>query len=301
MESAALLRSFNCSVGSLSHVQSILKRPCMVAVHNVSSPTLSKSRNQGFALGGKLASSPIRREGMTVSCANTLETTLTTMSDDGRQQGSDNKNPLPRATFPSGFEALILEVCDETEVAELKLKVGDFEMHLKRNIGAAEIPMAVDYHATYAPVSSSPTSEAAPAPALPPPPPPPPPPPRLPLPPKSSTEKMSPFVNVSAEQSAKLAALEASGFSEYVFVKSPKVGLFQRSRTHKGVRKPLNCKEGDVIREGQVICYVDQFGTILPVRSDVDGEVLKYLFNEGDPVGYGDPIMAVLPSFHDIE
>lgn len=53
----------------------------MVAVHNVSSPTLSKSRNQGFALGGKLASSPIRREGMTVSCANTLETTLTTMSD----------------------------------------------------------------------------------------------------------------------------------------------------------------------------------------------------------------------------
>ncbi|KAE9451535.1 hypothetical protein C3L33_16569, partial [Rhododendron williamsianum] len=277
MESAALLRSFNCSVGSLSHVQSILKRPCMVAVHNVSSPTLSKSRNQGFALGGKLASSPIRREGMTVSCANMLETTLTTMSDDGGQQGSHNKNPLPRATFPSGFEALILEVCDETEVAELKLKVGDFEMHLKRNIGAAEVPMAVDYHAAYAPVSSSPTSEAAPAPSLPPPPPPPPPPP---LPSKSSTEKMSPFVNVSAEQSAKLAALEASGFSEYVFVKSPK---------------------GDVIREGQVICYVDQFGTVLPVRSDVDGEVLKYLLNEGDPVGYGDPIMAVLPSFHDIE
>ncbi|XP_058183918.1 uncharacterized protein LOC131301576 isoform X2 [Rhododendron vialii] len=294
MESAALLRSLNCSVGSLSHVQSILKRPCMVALHNVSSPTLSKSRNQSFALGGKLAS-PIRQEGMTVSCANTLETTSMTMSDDGVRQGSHNKNPLPRATFPSGFEALILEVCDETEVAELKLKVGDFEMHLKRNIGAAEVPMAVDYLTTYAPVSSSPTSEAAPAPSLPPPPPPP------PLPPKSSTEKMSPFVNVSAEQSAKLAALEASGCSEYVFVKSPKVGSFQRSRTHKGVRKPLNCKEGDVIREGQVICYVDQFGTVLPVRSDVDGEVLKYLFNEGDPVGYGDPIMAVLPSFHDIE
>ncbi|KAH7841160.1 hypothetical protein Vadar_026430 [Vaccinium darrowii] len=292
MESAAVLRSFNCSVGSVSHVQSILKRPCMVAVHSVSWPT-SKSQTQGFALCGRLASSPTRREGMIASRASTLETTLATMSDDGEQHGSHKKNPLPRATFPSGFETLILKVCDETEVAELKLKVGDFEMHLKRNIGAPEVPMAVASHTTYAPVSSSPPASSSPtieSPNASPPPP----------PPKSLKEKTSPFVNVSAEQSAKLAALEASGFTEYVFVKSPKVGSFHRSRTHKGVRKPLNCKEGDVIREGQVICYIDQFGTVLPVRSDVDGEVLKYLFNEGDPVGYGDPIMAVLPSFHDI-
>ncbi|PWA96266.1 Biotin/lipoyl attachment [Artemisia annua] len=56
---------------------------------------------------------------------------------------------------------------------------------------------------------------------------------------------------------------------------------------------------GDVIKEGKTICYLDQFGTELPVKSDVDGEVIKILFDDGEAVGYGDPLIAVLPSFHD--
>lgn len=99
-------------------------------------------------------------------------------------------------------------------------------MHLKRNIGAPEVPMAVASHTTYAPVSSSPPASSSPtieSPNASPPPPPP--------PPKSLKEKSSPFVNVSAEQSAKLAALEASGFTEYVFVKSPKVSIVRASFT----------------------------------------------------------------------
>ncbi|MFS8012942.1 hypothetical protein Hanom_Chr14g01326951 [Helianthus anomalus] len=38
---------------------------------------------------------------------------------------------------------------------------------------------------------------------------------------------------------------------------------------------------GSVIKEGQTICYLDQFGTELPVKSDVDGEVIKFLVNDG--------------------
>ncbi|KAE9588834.1 putative biotin/lipoyl attachment [Lupinus albus] len=59
------------------------------------------------------------------------------------------------------------------------------------------------------------------------------------------------------------------------------------------------CK-GDLIKEGQVLGYLEQFGTSLPVKSDVAGEVLKLLFQDGDAVGYGDPLIAVLPSFHNI-
>ncbi|PNX78799.1 biotin/lipoyl attachment domain-containing protein, partial [Trifolium pratense] len=58
---------------------------------------------------------------------------------------------------------------------------------------------------------------------------------------------------------------------------------------------------GDVIKEGQVIGYIDQFAAGLPIKSDVAGEVLKLLVEDGDPVGYGDPLIAVLPSFHDIK
>ncbi|CAL5349192.1 unnamed protein product [Camellia sinensis] len=46
--------------------------------------------------------------------------------------------------------------------------------------------------------------------------------------------------------------------------------------------QPPICKEGDVIKEGQVIGFLDQFGTELPVKSDVAGEVIKLLFNDGE-------------------
>ncbi|THG10597.1 hypothetical protein TEA_012344 [Camellia sinensis var. sinensis] len=255
------------SVGTVSLVRSVLERPCMVAVHNATWPTLSRSHIQGLTFGGSI---PIRREGMVVSCIKASETVVAAKSDvpsDSQPQRPLEKNGQRRATFPNGFEELVLEVCDETEIAELKLKVGDFEMHLKRNIGAAHAPLPVVSPTTPPPIPSKPMIESAAAS------------PPTPLP-KSSTEKISPFSNVSVEKSSKLAALEASGASGYVLMSSP---------------------TGDVIKEGQVIGFVDQFGTELPVKSDVAGEVLKLLFNDGEAVGYGDPLIAVLPSFHGIE
>lgn len=56
-----------------------------------------------------------------------------------------------------------------------------------------------------------------------------------------------------------------------------------------------------MIEEGQVIGFLDQFGTQLPVKSDVAGEVLKVLYSDGEAVGYGDPLIAVLPSFPGIK
>ncbi|XP_057509931.1 uncharacterized protein LOC130792416 isoform X3 [Actinidia eriantha] len=283
MESAAVLRSFNYSVGTVSRVRSIHKRPFMVAVHNVSWPTLSKSHIQGFALGGRLVSYPTKREEVVVSCVMKSETTVGTDSDDSRPQELLEKNSLRGATFPNGFEALVLQVCDETEIAELKLKVGDFEMHLKRDMSATISPTPAVSPLT-PPVYSSPIIESAPV-------------SEPSASPKSSTEKISPFANVSEKKSAKLAALEAFGPSGYVLVPSPIVGSFRKGRTVKGRKLPPACLEGHVIKEGQVIGFLDQFGKELPVRSDVAGEVLKVFFDEGDAVGYGDPLIAVLPSF----
>ncbi|PSS33274.1 Biotin carboxyl carrier protein of acetyl-CoA carboxylase [Actinidia chinensis var. chinensis] len=282
MDSAAVLRSFSYSASAVSHVRSVLERPCMVAAHNATWPTISRSHIQGAAFSEKLVSNPVKRGGMIVSCLKKSETTGAVKSDDSQPQGSLEMNYLQRATFPNGLEALVMEVCDETEVAELKLKVGDFEMHLKRNVGVTEAPM---------PVASSTPPPPESSPASPPPPP----------PPRSSTEKNNPFTNVCAQKSAKLPALEASGTSGYVLVLSKTVGSFRRSRTVKGNKRPPICEVGDLIKEGQVIAYVEECGTELPVKSDMAGEVLKLLFDEGEAVGYGDPIVAVLPSFHGIE
>ncbi|KAJ7963908.1 Biotin carboxyl carrier protein of acetyl-CoA carboxylase [Quillaja saponaria] len=287
MESSATIRSFQYSVGTISHARSFIEKPGTVPMHNGSWTSPRKLNIQGLVHGGKLVYSLRKQKGILVSCVKTSEAIKAVNSNDIRQDSLEKRTLWP-ATFPNGFEALVLEVCDETQIAELKVKVGDFEMHLKRNVGATIAPMSSISPTTPPPIPTEPMVKSA-ADALP------------PSPPKSSPEKSSPFINIPLEKSSKLAALEASGSYAYVLVSSPTVGSFRRGRTVKGKKQPPICKEGDVIKEGQVIGYLDQFGTELPVKSDVAGEVLKLLFQDGEAVGYGDPLIAVLPSFHDIK
>nr|CDR89226.1 Biotin carboxyl carrier protein [Pisum sativum] len=290
MESTAAIRSFHHPIGIISHVRSSIDRAAVVSCHKVRRNS-SNGLFQHLTNGEKRVYSHSRGKKTLVSCAKTVEPINTTKSDassDSTLQNSLEKKSLQTATFPNGFEALVLEVCDETEIAELKLKVGEFELHLKRNIGATNAPSSNISQTIPPPIPSKPMDETAPA---------------TPqsLPPTSSPEKTNPFANVSLQKSSKLTALEASGINTYVLISAPTVGLFQRGRIIKGRMLPPNCKEGDVIREGQVIGYLNQFGAAYPIKSDVAGEVLKLLVDEGDPVGYGDHIVAVLPSFHDIK
>ncbi|XP_075111110.1 uncharacterized protein LOC107795053 isoform X2 [Nicotiana tabacum] len=289
MESAAVLRSFHHSVGTTSHMRSVIEMPGVIPMNNVAFSKPTKLPLKGSSNGAKLVSSTNKHSRLILSCAKTSETTVTTKSGavltDSHQKVSTEKSPLPTATFPKGFEALITEVCDDTEVAELKLKIGDFELHLKRNIEAPIVPAPVVSTPPLPSASKPSTASTAAAPAT--------------SPGKSSSEKISPFTNVAAEKSMKLAELQTTGASGYVLVSCPTVGSFRRARTLKGKKQPPACKEGDVIKEGQIIGFLDQFGTELPVRSDAAGEVLKILFND-EAVGYGDPLIAVLPSFRGI-
>ncbi|WJX69218.1 hypothetical protein P8452_53493 [Trifolium repens] len=86
-----------------------------------------------------------------------------------------------------------------------------------------------------------------------------------------------------------------------VIIKSPRVGFFRRSRTIKGKCARPSCEEMQIVKEGQVICYIEQLGGQLPIESDVSGEVIKILREDGDPVGYGDTLIAILPSFPGIK
>ncbi|CAD5166170.1 unnamed protein product [Musa acuminata subsp. malaccensis] len=210
---------------------------------------------------------------------------LTTNAD------TDQKNSIT-STFPNGCQTLIEEVCDLTDIAELKMKVGDFEMFLKRDVGISNAPNSVsapiESPITAPPIPSKPMVEAVPSS-----------PPVLEQ--KSPATASSPFTYVSAAKTSKLAALEASGLNAYALVSSSTVGSFQSGRSLKGERQPPICKEGDIIKEGQIIGFLDQFGNELPIRSDVAGEVIKILCENGEAVGYGDPLVAVLPSFHGVK
>nr|XP_043632240.1 biotin carboxyl carrier protein of acetyl-CoA carboxylase-like isoform X2 [Erigeron canadensis] len=254
-------------------------RPGVISTHNAKWLTSTKSFVS--ASGKELVSTPTKRTGILVSCVKTVGPVVNDKSN-----SLIEKSTSRGATFFSGFEELVVGVCDETQIAELKIKIGDIEMHLKRNIKPAEAPVAIVSPTEPPPIPSKPMDHSVPA-----------------APPAVSTSsidaKDNPFLNAAVKKSRKFAALEASGATGYVLVSCPTVGSFLKGRTLKGKKQPPVCEEGSVIKEGQTICYLDQFGTELPVKSDVDGEVIKILVDDGEAVGYGDPLIAVLPSFHD--
>ncbi|KAH9605723.1 hypothetical protein KSS87_002820 [Heliosperma pusillum] len=311
MESTALLRSFHCSAGGISHALSSLEKRSV-------STWLPSIQSHDSPYDVRKTTASFRNRGVAVACAKTPEAIASSKSNVPLDNGlnSPTEKYALRATFPNAFEALLLEVCDETSVAELQLKIGDYEMHLKRNVGAtnASIPMAP-------PVPSEPMEQsmlvAASTSAT-----------------KSSSEKANPFSRAASAVSSRLASLEASGVGGFKIVASPTVctqilsfqsfqlrdcyvskpssvllgGLISKRKNSEREKTATSLQEGnyimnlyfvgDVIKEGQVIGYIDRFGNLLPVKSDVAGEVLKLLFEEGEAVGYGDPLVAVLPSFH---
>ncbi|CAN1744780.1 hypothetical protein LINPERHAP1_LOCUS2233 [Linum perenne] len=182
MESSVFSRSFHCSAPMISNVQAVPERTAAISGY------FSK----------KLVCSPAKRNLSLVLCSKS----------DGEYFCCSSCYP----STPFHSQALVLEVCDETEVAELKLKIGDFEMHLKRELGVSQAPSSNISPTVAPPIPSEPMDVAAPAA------------PPAPAAPKSSLEKSDPFKNVSFGRSPRLAALEASGASGFALVTSPAVG-----------------------------------------------------------------------------
>ncbi|CAH9113090.1 unnamed protein product [Cuscuta europaea] len=272
MESAAVLRSFHHPLGT-SNLKSVLDMPGVIPMN---SAALSK-----FEFPGKLIFMRSRHNRFVVSYAKPSKTNASenlngaAILDESQLELLNGKHPQLEATFPDDIEALITEVCDSKEIAELRLKAGGFEMHLKRKVEGA-IVLAPVFSPSPPTTQSEPVTDSlVTASSVP-----------------SPSGKSSPFVNISAEKSAKLAAAEASESSGHVLIPSKSVGLFRRAKNSKD---PPTCNEGDVIRKGQRIGFVDQFGCISPVIANVGGKVAKFLYDDGEAVGYGDSLVAVLP------
>ncbi|XP_011072247.1 uncharacterized protein LOC105157536 isoform X2 [Sesamum indicum] len=182
---------------------------------------------------------------------------------------------------PNGLEveSLLTVLCDTTSIAQFELKLGGFRLYVSRNLAEQSVP----------------------------------PQPPVPAPVTNQTVVESPSSNGSASSSC-LALWKPDPYSVGVqtlldkaadeglaILQSPRVGYFRRSRTIKGKRAPPSCKEKDIVKEGQVLCYIEQLGGQIPVESDVSGEVVKILREDGEPVGYADALIAVLPSFPGIK
>ena len=54
-------------------------------------------------------------------------------------------------------------------------------------------------------------------------------------------------------------------------------------------------KVGDVVEVGQSICIVEAMKLMNEIESDMAGEIVKRLVQNGQPVEYGQPLFAVRP------
>ncbi|XP_068336898.1 uncharacterized protein [Pyrus communis] len=172
-------------------------------------------------------------------------------------------------------QSLLTAICDTPIVAEVKVKIGGFRLNVVRQL--------TEKFSTPPPPSPTPVSASENTKAL-----------------DSNgavpTQSVAITRQVSSLRSIQTLVDRATD-DGLVLIRSPRVGLFRRSRTIKGKCAPPSCKEKQTVKVGQVICYIEQLGGELPIESDVAGEVSRILREDGDPVGYGDALVAVLPSF----
>src|SRR5580700_7041630 len=67
-------------------------------------------------------------------------------------------------------------------------------------------------------------------------------------------------------------------------VKSPIVGTFYESPSPGS---PPFVKAGDSVEAGQILCIVEAMKLMNEIESDVAGEIVKMLVNNGQPIEYG--------------
>lgn len=209
------------------------------------------------------------------SLVNRNEPVVSTVEEGGKQ-GSISAPVSQLIPNSDEVKFLLMEICDTTSIAEFELKLNGFHLHVTR-AGAAE-PIAASSPPPSASISENITAEAP------------------------SLDRPVSTTSLAIYKSGPLAGksntlLKRAADEGLVIIQSPKVGFFQRSRTIKKKRAPPACKEKQVVKEGQVICYIEQLGCEFPVETDVPGEVIRILREDGEPVAYGDALIAILPSF----
>ncbi|XP_047316938.1 biotin carboxyl carrier protein of acetyl-CoA carboxylase-like [Impatiens glandulifera] len=201
---------------------------------------------------------------------------------------SEDDSPAPESELiPSSYdvETLLGEICDTESIAEFELKLGGFRLYVMRDLKEKIEPPSLPVIAT--PVTVNIVSEVKPEPngSV-----------------SSTSLAITKTTTTTTPSSSEIQTLLNTAADEGLLIlPSPRVGYFRRSRTIKGKRAPPSCKEKQSVKEGQVLCYIEQLGGEIPIESDVSGEIIKILRKDGDPVGYGDALMAILPSFPGIK
>jgi len=152
----------------------------------------------------------------------------------------------------------LLTALNQTDIAELTLKSEAFELTVRRNLRSELRPAEA---AALPPIAVPIPEIVAPASALAIEPP-------LPSPPPPKNER------------------------RLLEVTSPMVGTFYRA---PGPEESPFVEVGDRIQTGQTVCIIEAMKLMNELETEVSGEVVEILVQNGEPVEYGQPLMRVNP------
>ena len=158
----------------------------------------------------------------------------------------------------------LIEFLKEQDIAEFELERGDVKVRIKRSVPVA--PAETRFVAIPATTAAAPEMTTAAA----------------------ATTAPPAAPAAAPKQSAPPLAAEDGLHT----VHSPIVGTFYESPSPGS---PPFVKAGDVVEVGQVLCIVEAMKLMNEIESDVAGEIVKRLVNNGQPVEYGHELFTIRP------
>jgi len=80
---------------------------------------------------------------------------------------------------------------------------------------------------------------------------------------------------------------------KWVEIVSPMVGTFYRA---PAPTEPPFVETGNRVSKGQAVCIIEAMKLMNEVETEVSGEIVEILVENGDPVEFNQPLMRVMPS-----
>ncbi len=158
----------------------------------------------------------------------------------------------------------LIDFLIEKDISEFELERGDVKVRIKRG-GDSSAPMIA--HTLPLPMSPMAVAHAPAAPAT----------------------HGSPASTASSPEAPPAAAAQEEELHQ---VKSPIVGTFYEAPAPGA---PPFVRPGDQVAAGQVVCIIEAMKLMNEIESDMSGEIVKVLVNNGQPVEYGQALFAIRP------
>lgn len=164
----------------------------------------------------------------------------------------------------------LLITLDQTAIAELTLKSDDFELTIRREVvkSQPETVGSIIGGAALTPLAPM-TSSVAPV---------------------LNSEVVTNSVSVASTSVP--SPMPPPSDRKLLEITSPMVGTFYRAPAPD---EPSFVETGDRIRVGQTVCIIEAMKLMNELESEVAGEVVEILLQNGQPVEYGQVLMRVIP------